>query len=51
MTQLEQTQTELIDLLIGQLIDITAITKMELGDDVIAEIAKLTKMIDKLKSE
>jgi len=42
-----ETQRELIDLLYSQVIDLTMMSKIELGDDVIAEIQRLkTKMKD-----
>ena len=36
-----ETQRELIDLLYSQVIDLTMMSKIELGDDVIAEIQRL----------
>jgi hypothetical protein len=39
------TQKELIDLLYGQVIDLTMMSKIELGDDVIAEIRRLKEII------
>jgi len=48
MTQLEKTQAELIELLEGQLIQLTVTTKVELGDDVLKEIKRLTFEIDKM---
>lgn len=44
-----KTQQELIDLLYSQVIDLTMMSKIELGDDVIAEIIKLKKLIDDYK--
>jgi hypothetical protein len=42
-----ETQRELIDLLYSQVIDLTMMSKIELGDDVIAEIQRLkTKLKD-----
>jgi len=42
-----ETQRELIDLLYSQVIDLTMMSKIELGDDVIAEIKSLkTKLKD-----
>jgi hypothetical protein len=38
-------QKELIDLLYGQVIDLTMMSKIELGDDVIAEIRRLKEII------
>ena len=36
-----ETQRELIDLLYSQVIDLTMMSKIELGDDVITEIQRL----------
>jgi hypothetical protein len=36
-----ETQRELIDVLYSQVIDLTMMSKIELGDDVIAEIQRL----------
>jgi hypothetical protein len=42
-----ETQRELIDILYSQVIDLSMMSKIELGDDVIAEIKRLkTKMKD-----
>ena len=41
MTQLEQKQAELIELLESQIMDLTVMSKIELGDDVIHEIKRL----------
>ena len=41
-----QTQQELIDLLYTQVIDLSIMSKIELGDDVIAEIKRLNKIIN-----
>ena len=42
-----EAQRELIDVLYSQVIDLTMMSKIELGDDVIAEIQRLkTKMKD-----
>jgi hypothetical protein len=38
-------QKELIDLLYGQVIDLSMMSKIELGDDVIAEIRRLKEII------
>ena len=38
-------QQELIDLLYGQVVDLTMMSKIELGDDVIAEIKRLREEI------
>jgi hypothetical protein len=48
MTQLERKQEELIDLLNGQLQDISMMSKIELGDDVIREIVSLNRDIETL---
>jgi hypothetical protein len=42
----EQAKTDLIDLLTNQIIDLTMMSKIELGDDVIAEIHRLKKIIN-----
>jgi hypothetical protein len=49
MTELEQKQEELIDLLKGQVIDLSIMSKIELGDDVIQEWNKLNKEIQNIK--
>jgi hypothetical protein len=41
MTKLEQKQQEYIDLLRNQVIDLSMMSKIELGDDVILEALKL----------
>lgn len=38
-------QKELIDLLYGQVVDLSMMSKIELGDDVIAEIRRLKVLI------
>ena len=50
MTQLEQKQAELIELLESQIMDLTMMSKIELGDDVIDEIKKLQAEIEQLKT-
>lgn len=40
-TAIVETQRELIDVLYSQVIDLTMMSKIELGDDVIAEIKRL----------
>ena len=40
-------QQQLIDLLYSQVIDLTMMSKIELGDDVIAEIKRLNEIINK----
>ena len=51
MTQLEQKQAELIELLESQIMDLTMMSKIELGDDVIDEIKKLQAEIEDLKTQ
>jgi len=41
-----KTQQELIDLLYSQVVDLTMMSKIELGDDVIAEIIRLKSLIN-----
>ena len=48
-TTLIWAQRELIDLLYSQVIDLSMMSKIELGDDVIAEIKRLNKIIDETK--
>ena len=43
----EQAQDELIRVLYSQVIDLTMMSKIELGDDVIAEIKRLKDIIEK----
>jgi predicted HAD superfamily Cof-like phosphohydrolase len=50
MTKLEQKQQELIKLLQNQVIDLSMMSKIELGDDVIEELGKINAEIIKLKS-
>jgi predicted HAD superfamily Cof-like phosphohydrolase len=50
MTYLEQKQEELIKVLYGQVIDLSMMSKIELGDDVAAEIRKLRYQIENLKT-
>lgn len=49
MTQLEQKQDELIQLLQGQVADLSLMSKIELGDDVIEKWRQLTQEIIQLK--
>jgi hypothetical protein len=42
-------QQELIDLLYSQVVDLSMMSKIELGDDVIEEINRLKKLIDDYK--
>lgn len=44
-----KTQQELIDLLYSQVVDLSMMSKIELGDDVIEEINRLKKLIDDYK--
>jgi hypothetical protein len=41
-----KTQKELIDLLSGQVADLSMMSKIELGDDVIAEIKRLKGLLN-----
>jgi len=50
MTKLEKKQEELIKVLYGQVIDLSMMSKIELGDDVTAEIRKLRYQIENLKT-
>ena len=49
MTKLEQKQEELIQLLRGQAIDLSMMSKIEFGDDVIQEWTRLSIEIETLK--
>ena len=49
MTLLEQKQEELIDLLHSQVVDLTMMSKIELGDDVINELNKISNEIQDIK--
>jgi hypothetical protein len=49
MSPLEQKQNELIELLYGQVMDLTIMSKIELGDDVIFKYRELTDEIEHLK--
>jgi hypothetical protein len=42
----EQAKDELIELLTNQVVDLTMMSKIELGDDVIAEIKRLKNIIN-----
>ncbi len=44
--ELIKIQQELIDLLYSQVVDLTMMSKIELGDDVISEIRRLKRNID-----
>ena len=50
MNPLEKKQDELINLLYSQVIDLTMMSKIELGDDVITEIRKIKSEIAQIKS-
>ena len=47
MEDIIKAQQELIDLLHSQVVDLTMMSKIELGDDVITEIKRLQNIIDK----
>jgi hypothetical protein len=47
MSTLEAKQAELIKLLESQVVDLTMMSKIELGDDVIEEIKRLKSEIEK----
>jgi len=49
MTQLEQKQEELINLLHSQIVDLTMMSKIELGDDVINELNNISNEIQDIK--
>lgn len=49
MTKLEKVQEELIKVQRNQIVDLTMMSKIELGDDVIKEIARLQNEIKQLK--
>jgi hypothetical protein len=51
MTYLEQKQDELINLLRNQVIDLSMMSKIELGDDVIQEWTRLKEEIEEAKSQ
>jgi hypothetical protein len=51
MSQLEKKQAQLIELLESQVMDLTMMSKIELGDDVIEEIKKLKAEIEQAVSE
>jgi hypothetical protein len=51
MTPLEQKQDELINLLRNQVIDLSMMSKIELGDDVIQEWTRLKEEIEEIKSQ
>jgi hypothetical protein len=43
----EQAKDQLIELLMGQVIELTMLSKIELGNDVIDEIKRLKEIINK----
>lgn len=45
-TKTIKAQQELIDLLYGQVVDLSMMSKIELGDDVITEIQRLKAIIN-----
>ena len=49
--ELIETQRELIDVLYSQVIDLSMMSKIELGDDVIAEIRRLKEEISKIENQ
>ena len=51
MTQLEQKQDELITLLRNQVVDLSMMSKIELGDDVIQKWTRLKEEIEEVKSQ
>jgi len=50
MNPLEKKQDELINLLYSQVVDLTMMSKIELGDDVITKMSELSKEISHLKN-
>ena len=50
MTPLEKKQDEMINLLYGQVIDLSLMSKIELGDDVASKLRELREDISKLKN-
>lgn len=47
----EEAKDQLIQVLYSQVIDLTVMSKIELGDDVIAEIKRLKEIINQNKDE
>ena len=45
-----ETQRELIDVLYNQVVDLSMMSKIELGDDVIAEINRLKTILDEYEN-
>ena len=50
ITEKMEAQQQLIDLLTNQVVDLTMMSKIELGDDVIEEIRRLNSIINKTKN-
>lgn len=48
MKNIIELQQELIELYESQIMDLTLMSKIELGDDVIAEIKRLKELINKI---
>ena len=46
MNNKEEAKTQLIEILENQVMDLTVMSKIELGDDVIAEIKRLKQIIN-----
>lgn len=46
-----ETQRELIDVLYTQMIDLSMMSKIELGDDVITEVRRLKDKISKIENQ
>jgi alpha-N-acetylglucosamine transferase len=51
MTKLEETQAELIKVLYSQVVDLSMMSKIELGDDVIREIQELNNDIFQINND
>ena len=49
-SEIIKTQTELITVLENQVVDLSMMSKIELGDDVLAEIKRLKSLLNKPKS-
>jgi hypothetical protein len=50
-TKIEEAKDALIGVLMNQVIDLSMISKIELGDDVIEEIKRLQEIINQNKNE
>ena len=48
ITLLEEKQNELIELLLSQIVDLTMMSKIELGDDVIIEVNRISEEIKEI---